>query len=179
MIWLVRHGEAAAAWGEAADPGLSELGLKQASATADMLRNHAFDQILTSPMTRCQQTAAPLAAAVGQPAMIDATVTEIPTPENLDDRRAWLSSFMAGNWKDAHPITQDWRKALVRKVRSINTPTIIFTHFVAINTVVGALSKSDKVTSFRPGHCSATKLQGFGGDLRVETYGDEAATRVL
>ena len=31
MIYLVRHGEAAASWGDHPDPGLSELGQKQAA----------------------------------------------------------------------------------------------------------------------------------------------------
>ena len=34
MIYLVRHGEAAAGWGDHPDPGLSALGQKQAKAVA-------------------------------------------------------------------------------------------------------------------------------------------------
>jgi len=33
-IYLVRHGEAAASWGESSDPGLSELGWQQAEDAA-------------------------------------------------------------------------------------------------------------------------------------------------
>ena len=50
---------------------------------------------------------------------------------------------------------------------------------IAINTIVGHLSGSDAVTSFRPGHCSVTKLQRENDVLRIVERGSEAATRVL
>ena len=37
-IYLVRHGEAAASWAQATDPGLSEFGHEQARAAARLLR---------------------------------------------------------------------------------------------------------------------------------------------
>ena len=52
-------------------------------------------------------------------------------------------------------------------------------HFVAINALVGALEGDDRVTVFRPGHCSVTRLERRGAGLRVAEYGSEAATRVL
>ena len=30
QVWLVRHGEASASWGEHSDPGLSDKGLREA-----------------------------------------------------------------------------------------------------------------------------------------------------
>ena len=59
---LVRHGrpehvENAAG---AADPVLSEIGREQAECTADLLIGAGIDHIVTSPMRRAAQTAAPL-----------------------------------------------------------------------------------------------------------------------
>ena len=38
-IILVRHGEASASWQESTDPGLSELGKRQAEECANLLLN--------------------------------------------------------------------------------------------------------------------------------------------
>lgn len=48
--------------GAAADPELTELGLRQAEATADWLAAESFDAIYSSPMLRARQTAEPIAA---------------------------------------------------------------------------------------------------------------------
>ncbi len=58
-IFLVRHGEAAASWGQASDPGLSELGIEQASAAAETLRPllGLETRLLSSPLKRACDTA--------------------------------------------------------------------------------------------------------------------------
>ncbi|MAN75554.1 MAG: histidine phosphatase family protein [Henriciella sp.] len=179
MIYLVRHGEAEAGWGTSPDPGLSALGLKQAEAVAEQLASQPVNQILASPMRRCQETSRPFAGQSGLQVSTEPAVTEIPTPDGLDDRVDWLRGFMAGTWDAAPPVVADWREALVGKLASIENHTVVFTHFIAINTIVGHLSGSDAVTSFRPGHCSVTKLQRENDVLRIVERGSEAATRVL
>jgi probable phosphoglycerate mutase len=65
---LVRHAlpvRRIAEQGAAADPELTELGLRQAEATAEWLAAESFDAIYTSPMLRAVQTAAPIAARHG------------------------------------------------------------------------------------------------------------------
>jgi probable phosphoglycerate mutase len=60
-IYLVRHGEAAASWAQAADPGLSELGHEQARAVARILHPRlASSAVVAAPLA--PQTTAPLAA---------------------------------------------------------------------------------------------------------------------
>ena len=58
-IFLVRHGEAAASWGEATDPGLSDKGREQAECAADELASMLGDYttIVSSPLLRAQETA--------------------------------------------------------------------------------------------------------------------------
>ncbi len=179
MIFLVRHGEAEAGWGHAADPGLSELGHKQAETAAGALKLQDIRHIVASPMARCQQTCAPFAQLSGLEAMTDPDVSEIPTPDGLDDRVAWLRGFMGGDWKAAPPVLHDWREKLLAKANSFSDHTVVFSHFIAINTIVGSLQGSEAVTSFRPGHCSVTQLIKGAGGLSIESLGSEAASQVL
>lgn len=68
-IDFVRHGEAGANTvidNSVPGPGLTQAGWGQAHEIADLLGgNHGIDAIFTSGMTRAQQTAAPLATALG------------------------------------------------------------------------------------------------------------------
>ena len=68
-IRLVRHGRATGGWDADVDPGLDELGVAQAAALADLLGplGDAAGRraLVTSPMRRCRETAAPLAARWG------------------------------------------------------------------------------------------------------------------
>ncbi len=48
-----------------ADPGLSEIGKRQAEAIANFLEGEKIDQIVSSSMKRAQQTATPLARRLG------------------------------------------------------------------------------------------------------------------
>lgn len=179
MIFFVRHGEAEAGWGSAPDPGLSDLGHKQAEAVAAQLASHPVSSILSSPMQRCRETSSPFAKTSGLTATIEPAVTEIPTPEGLDDRVTWLRGFMAGEWDAAPPVVSEWRSALLDRLEKIEDGTVVFSHFIAINTIVGHLMGSEKVTTFRPGHCSVTVLHRENGKLAVQTLGSEAATKIL
>jgi len=54
----------------------------------------------------------------------------------------------------------------------------VFSHFIAINAIVGLLADDDRVVAFKPGHASITKLTRVGDRLRVTQLGAEAATVV-
>jgi len=81
MILLVRHGETAAnrdrlALGRA-DPPLTDTGLTQADALAAALRGTAMGRVVCSPLTRAQQTAAPIADALGVRVEVDQRLVEM------------------------------------------------------------------------------------------------------
>ncbi|MEY2459529.1 MAG: hypothetical protein QOG30_1359, partial [Acidimicrobiaceae bacterium] len=57
----MRHGDAAAGWGDDLDPGLSERGQAQARHVAESLKPLGPLPMLTSPLRRCRETAAPIA----------------------------------------------------------------------------------------------------------------------
>ncbi len=81
-LTLVRHAQSE---GNAADrmdtsvpgPALTELGRRQAETAARELAAERFDGVYASPMVRTQQTAAPLADALGEPVVVLPGLREI------------------------------------------------------------------------------------------------------
>ena len=179
MIYLVRHGEAAASWGDHPDPGLSELGLQQAVAVADELVSRGATSAVTSPMRRCRETSVPFLRAVGIEAPVVPQVSEIVTPEGVGDRVTWLRGFMAGTWAVEGRDHTTWRDDMLKRIGALPDGAVVFTHFVAINAIASTLMQRPETIIFKPGHCSITTLSREGGQLKVQELGSESATRVL
>lgn len=75
---LVRHAQPVrivAAEGPA-DPPLTDLGRRQADATAAWLSHESFDAIYSSPMRRACETAGPIAAALGLEVCLEDGIAE-------------------------------------------------------------------------------------------------------
>lgn len=95
-LYLVRHGEAATH--EAADPGLSERGRRQAEAVATRLAHVDLDALVFSPKRRARETAEivrtqfPHAAVESSEHADDRT--PIPTDHSSVPERYW--SFLGG-----------------------------------------------------------------------------------
>jgi broad specificity phosphatase PhoE len=179
MILLIRHGEPAAGWGDHPDPGLSDLGARQAEAAAARLAELGARRAVTSPMARCRATAQPFEKLAETHARIDARVGEIMTPGGVGDRAAWLKGVMQGSWSETGPDFDAWRQGVLASVEACADDTAIFSHFVAINVLVGLLTGEDRVVIFRPGHASITCLERVAGRLRVAKLGDEGALVLL
>lgn len=73
-IFIVRHAEKAGDGGN--DPDLSDLGRARAETLANMLKDAGISAIYVTEFKRTQQTAAPLAKALG------ITVTTLPAKDN-------------------------------------------------------------------------------------------------
>jgi probable phosphoglycerate mutase len=78
QIVLVRHGlpERMDVTTGTADPPLAPLGLRQAGALAAFLADEPVRAIVSSPLLRAQETAAPLAEALGQPVELVSDLAE-------------------------------------------------------------------------------------------------------
>ncbi|PZO54901.1 MAG: histidine phosphatase family protein [Alphaproteobacteria bacterium] len=180
-LFLIRHAEPAAGWGGAhADPGLTERGRAQAQAAAQSLAEYGPLDVLTSPMARCRETAAPFAALRGAEALIEPRVSEVVAPAGVTDRPAWLRNnfpwdegLARRHWSDVDAELQTWRDAAVRAVSAIARDTAVFSHFIAINAIVSAALGSDNTIVFRPGHASITELELSPSGLRVVMLGAE------
>ena len=72
-----------------------------------------------------------------------------------------------------------WRAEVLNRLGEFSQDTVVVSHFVAINVAVGHILKDDRVTCFRPDHCSCTVLDVVDGRLSLVELGAQGATRVL
>jgi broad specificity phosphatase PhoE len=178
-IYMVRHGRAAAGFGESADPGLDELGREQARVTARRLSEFGPLPIVSSPLKRARETAMPLAEMWKCEPVIEEAVAEIPsTTRSLAERAQWLRGFMAGSWRDASLELAAWRENAIAALTALSQDSVIFSHFIAINAAAGAALGDERVVVFSPDNCSVTVFETEGGRLRLIEQGHEAATKV-
>jgi broad specificity phosphatase PhoE len=167
-IVLVRHGEAAAGWGDALDPGLSEQGRRQAQQVADQLASLGPLSIATSPMLRCVETAAPLADRWGVAPEPDGRISEIKAPDHDPATRgAWLDEVLHQRWTELPADQRAWRDAVLAFLLSLEHDCVVFTHFVAINAAIGAATADGRVVSRRVANCSTTVLDSDGDSLML------------
>jgi len=178
-IFLIRHGRAAAGWGESADPGLDAKGLEQAiQASGAMQAMHPMP-IVSSPMARARETAAPLAKAWGCTPEIDARFSEIPTPKHIPaNRKAWITDILSKQWDAMDAALQAWRDRLLAAVHSLKGDTVVFTHFIAINAIAGAAIDNGSLVVFMPDNASITKVAVEGPAITLLEKGAEMPTLV-
>jgi len=149
-IYLIRHGEAAQAWDEAPDPILSDNGKIQAQTLAENLK---------------------------VPVSINTNFAEIPSPGIvLKDRRNWLKALFT---KTIHQLEQpqlDWRNNIIQGIKSLEKDTLIFSHFMTINAIVGWISRSEKVVNYYPNYCSITRIEKIANQYYIRELGAELTT---
>lgn len=180
-LTLVRHAQPGASWGEALDPGLGPAGIEQAERVAATLGTGTPPRrIVTSPMLRTRETAAPLAAAWGVEPVVQPAVGEIPSPPDLDmdARSQWLRETIGGTWDDTDDVIRAWRRELLDALAAFDTDVVVVTHFVAINVAVGAARRDDRVISCMPDLASVTELDAHDGELTLVQLGHEARTEI-
>jgi broad specificity phosphatase PhoE len=176
-LYLVRHGKAATGWDGDLDPGLDAVGRTQAAAMCEALAPLGPLPILVSPMRRTRETAAALEACWNAKALLEPTVSEIPSPTaDLKERRVWLTRAMAGRWRDLGAGLTRWRQGVVDRLLAIPEDSVVVSHFIAINVAVGHALGDDRVTCFRPDNGSRTVLEVANGTLRLVSLGEEAVT---
>lgn len=183
-LYLVRHARPASGYGDSEDPGLDDTGRAQAARVAEELKAlPARLPVYTSPLRRCRETARPLAEAWGVQPIVFPEIGELPSPPlSLQGRQEWLRKGMASDWTalqaSAPPGSPDyaaWRSALIDALKAMAGDAVIFSHFIAINVVIGAARGSDQVLSFRPDHASVTSVEVSAGGISVAALGREAA----
>jgi broad specificity phosphatase PhoE len=162
-LLLVRHARPAAGFDAARDPGLDAVGREQAQGLVARVGSERLC-LLTSPLRRARETAAPLARHWQCPVAVATAFGEIPTPDGSPAHRAaWLRGLLDRRWPEVDPHRSApllaWRSVLLEALAAIPTDSVVVSHFVAINTVVGCATGDDRLVSCSPGHASVTEVE--------------------
>ena len=149
---------------------------------------------LHEPSSLCRYCPAPCDAAVkprsrwklrgNRKAGLFPAVAEIPAPAmDAAARREWLTAAMQGTWQQLQdsappdsPHYGAWRRDLLESLAALPQDSVIFTHFIAINVVVGAARGVDDVVCFRPDHASITIAEQLSGRLANREARSRGAT---
>lgn len=178
-LYLVRHGEAAARWSQSRDPGLSECGRQQARSICERFCDHTPMKVVTSPLLRARETAAPLAAMWGVDVRADDAYRELPSLVSFEERAAWLKRVMQGTWDEVDEALVNWRDIAWCAFKSIDTDAIVFSHFMLINAILGRLTGDDRLVSFEPDYISVTAFAVGDDGVELIELGKALETVVL
>ncbi len=180
-IYLIRHGQAQSGWNIQYDPGLDDIGRRQAEQAARALAERGPLPIIASPMRRARESAAEFEMLWRRAATVDPRVTEIPSPPGvtLDERGEWLRALAKRAWSELDPAIQEWRRAAIDCLLAVAADTVVVSHFMVINAVVSGSSGDDRVVVCNPQPGSRTTLERSGAAFRVVEVGAQGASRVL
>lgn len=196
-IYVIRHGSVTAQQHSAAglnhavlsDPGLSAEGQQQAiqSALHCMTLTPAIP-ILTSPLLRCQQSAAYLAAAWNTQCRIEPRVTEVPSPmTEAAIRSDWLIRMLPLTWQHmlqqgeqlnkAYPAQlQHWQLQLQQLMQECQQDVVIYSHFFVINRLLSVATRQDQVAACLPAPGSIFHFRRDGSSLHLVSKGAELSS---
>lgn len=182
-LYLVRHGRAAAGWDTDPDPGLDAVGREQAASMAARLRPLGPLSVVTSPLLRCQQTAAALGAQWNVVPRVEPLVAEIPSPEGVPmvERVEWLRIAMSGTWNQLGERYLAFRNGVMTALANIaetGTDTVVTSHFIAINAAIGAIAGDDRLLIRSLDNCSVTIVKFDHGLFQLLETGREADTLI-
>jgi len=183
-LYLVRHGRAAAGWNVDRDPALDELGQQQAVHVAQQLASLGPLPVYSSPLRRCQETSSPLSALWSTTPNIEPRVAEIPSPVGvaLEERVEWLRGAMAGTWTQLGisdgDVYSQYRRDLLDTLSALPHDAVIFSHFIAINVVIGEALSDDRLVVKSLDNCSVTSVLVHEGKFTIAEMGREADTLI-
>jgi broad specificity phosphatase PhoE len=156
------------------------LGLQQARTIVTKLASSipANVKLVSSPLARARETAQPLAEQLGLAVEYVDAFREIPAPVPLAERRSWLGRFMGQCWEEQPPSLLEWRELAIETTLGQQAPTVIFTHFMVINAIVGAAQGRSETVLFQPDNGSITRRRKLGSGLEIVDLGHQMATVV-
>lgn len=197
QIVLIRHGEAAKSATDA-DPGLTERGQVQAEKLVTQLEEFfpggCGVRIVSSPKSRAIQTALPVASYWKKEIEEEPRVIEIPSPQGLPlaQRGHWIKSLLHDGWDSLTPAQDLWRETVKGYLLQLgketdqtgtdssgtdNTSpphtTLVFCHFMVINSVIADIRNDLTVAQFHPDYTSQTRLKLREGKLAIIELGSE------
>ena len=173
----------------AADPGLSDAGRVQADRLASWLAAEAPDALLTSPLRRAVETAAPLAEALSvEPEVVDGVAEYDATAGHyipIEELRAakderWYATI-EGRWADVGGVDP---AAFQRQVvpalgdviaRFAGQRVVVVTHGGVINVYLADVLGIDQLLWFHPEYTSVSRVRAArSGQRSVATINETA-----
>jgi probable phosphoglycerate mutase len=175
-----------------ADPPLSAAGRDQArrAAGSALLRGHAFTEVLTSPMTRCQETAQIVAAALEVSIVVDHDLREMDfgvweemTFDEVQDRypedlRRWRESAWAaptGSSESIAAVVDRMGTAAERFASGYAGASVVaVTHITPIKALVAHALGAPPAALFHMELSSAcfSRISYTGGEASVRLLND-------
>jgi probable phosphoglycerate mutase len=191
LLW-VRHGEPqriAPGKGVPADPALTDRGRDQADRLAAWLASEPIDVVLSSPMRRAVETAAPIALAHGLEAQIAPGLIEydaqsdsyIPMEELKDTNDPHLAAMYEGRWEEfgAEPATV-FRARITAAVDEIvaahcGQRVVAVCHGGVINVAFAIALGLDRHLWFEPHYSSLSRMMASRTGARTVASLNERA----
>jgi len=168
------------------DPPLNQTGESQAAQIAERLAAEGVGRIVSSPQTRAQNTAAPLARQLGLAietmeglAEVDRYADRYRSPETIrkENPGRW-EEFQQSPARFFGRDDNEFRRGVLQAFAAImaepRQPTIaVFTHGMPIKTLLLHILGLTTAVKFTIGHCSVTRVTGDSIDmLRIESVNE-------
>jgi probable phosphoglycerate mutase len=192
-LLLVRHAEPVRIGpGEGdgpVDPVLTDRGREQADRLAAWLAPEAIDHVVTSPLLRARETAAPLLGLVGGEAEIDDVLVEydaradhyIPVEELRETRDERWTAMVEGRWEEFggdEPAV--FRSRVVPRLDAIaaahpGARVAVVCHGGVINVYLADVLGIDRLLWFDPVYTSVSRVKVSRDGIRSLTTLNETA----
>ena len=172
-----------------ADPGLSEHGHLQARRLADWLAPETPDAVVTSPLRRARETAAPLAETLGLRVEVDAGITEYDATAGsyipIEELRAakderWFATI-EGRWADAGGVDPAvFQRQVVPAMHALverfpGRRVVVVTHGGVLNVFLSHVLGTETLLFFHPEYTSISRVHAARrGQRSVATLNETA-----
>jgi len=177
-LLVIRHAEpvrvtAEESGGAPADPQLTTRGRDQADRLGAWLGAEGVDHVVSSPLRRATETAAPLAARLGLDVAIDDQLCEydanadsyIPIEELREAKDERWQAMIEGRWQDFGGEAPDvFRARIVARLDAVidehpGERVAVVCHGGVINVYLAALLGIDRHLWFDPGYTSISRVR--------------------
>lgn len=159
--------------GRAADPPLSETGVRQAEALAAWLAPEGIDAIYTSPMNRARETAAPIGEVTGLDVVVEDGVSEydkdseayVPIEElKAEGDPRWTEMLAGGYFSEEGIDPAEFQAGVVDAMERIITDNAsrtaaVVCHGGVMNAYVGHVLGLEQYMVFEPAYTGITRIR--------------------
>jgi probable phosphoglycerate mutase len=168
-----------------ANPHLAPRGIEQAEALAAWLESDAIDAIWASPMRRAEETAAPVARALGLPVMVDEGLAEF---DRHADSYIPIEELKAANdprWYQVPERPEDFAADVVATIERIvdahpSQRVAVICHGGVVNAYAGHVLGIDDPLFFLPAYTSISRiLASAAGPRSIASLNETAHVRHL